>query len=371
MIKEELDSLIKEGEEVILKARSALNRPYTIEVFKGAEYEMWISKCELVLHKYFKDDPIVNKFKDASSKAVGNGKKYYETMRGVLMALRDKCDIINQGEKVLKKPRKIFVSHCSKDRKCTDKFVDLLKGMGVKNTQIYYSSYEETGAGFLQDCLESIEKEFNNNELLIIFMLSRAFYNSKVCLAETGAAWVSVGNKYIPIIIPPFEYDDITGVIKGSQNAIDLGSEELSTKLEHFKLTVEEFLNIEEKVDNSEWTRKKDEFIKLMRDKKSEIKELEFNIKDIKINKKEATFKIYIENNTKDRIRLETANINIALKENKNKEVKINGWLLNSIVVQPLEMITIYLNADIDETIKRSDIEINNSYIIVDYYSEE
>ena len=38
--------------------------------------------------------------------------------------------------------------------------------MGIKNSQIYYSSYEETGAKYLEDCFSRIEEEFNENELL-------------------------------------------------------------------------------------------------------------------------------------------------------------------------------------------------------------
>ena len=50
-------------------------------------------------------------------------------------------------------------------------------------------------------------------------MLSDSFYDSKFCLCEMGASWVKT-NKHFPVIIPPFRFEDIEGVIINTQGLV-------------------------------------------------------------------------------------------------------------------------------------------------------
>ncbi|EJT6171155.1 toll/interleukin-1 receptor domain-containing protein [Clostridium perfringens] len=371
-IEDVLQDLINEG-NTVLEIAINNNGNYSGIYYNGIEYESWISKCELIIEKYYKNTCLEEKFKKASKIAVGNGREYFDTMIGILNALKTTEPIIN-NKIITKKQRKIFISHCSKDRPITDKLVDLIKGMGVNNEQIYYSSYDETGANLLQDCLESIKNEFDKYDLMIIFVLSPNFYNSKVCIAETGATWVVVDNKYIPIILPPYNFDDVKGVIKSTQNGILLANNEVSIKLENLKEKIESFLEIKNKISSTEWNRKKEYFIEYINKEFKKMNEVESYIDDLKINDKKILVKIKAKNNLKVRLRLE--DIRIKIKHDANEiDIFKEGWLINSIVLQPLEELVFYIEYnvkdDVKNDVKKSKIKLKESSIELNYYEEK
>ncbi|HDF5578090.1 TPA: hypothetical protein PC790_002460 [Clostridioides difficile] len=214
-----------------------------------------------------------------------------------VMGLKDnkKVEVIETKDEMLEggKMKKIFISYSSKNKNISNYLYDLLKKIGVKTNNIYYSSKEETGADYLDNCLESISDEFKNNELLVIFMLSNEFYKSDVCLAEMGARWVTT-NQYIPIIIPPLGYSNIRGVLDPMKNSIALTDSNISTKLDKFKSKIEGFLGLDEVIELSEWTTCKDEFINNIQSISSKTKELSKKIVDIKINGNIITYKVII-----------------------------------------------------------------------------
>lgn len=371
-IKRQVEGLILEGERIIdTVGKKGL---YDIAYYDGEEYEKWISKCIIIMDKYFKESNLYKKFITASEKAVGEGKEYYDTMIGVLKAIYEGEDVSFLKSDIIKK-KKIFISHSSKNKEITNRFVELLKSMGVKNEQIYYSSYEETGVDFLQDCFQRINKEFNESELLVIFMISREFYSSKICLAEMGATWVNATNRYIPIIIPPYSYSNIEGVISSSQAAITLDDSSIGSKIEKMKLKVEKFLEIETKADSIEWSRKKEEFINYIGKFKKEIEEVAGKLLDIRIEnqdpKTHIMFKVAIVNNTSNRIKLEEININFIFREGNDWNLKLDNWNVQALVVQPLEEIIVYLPIDVETKIKRSEVKVKESKISLRYYDED
>ena len=209
---------------------------------------------------------------------------------------------------------------------------------------------------------------------MVIFMISREFYNSKICVAETGATWVSATNKYIPIIIPPYNYNNIEGVISATQAAITLKDENISTKLEKLKEDIEEFLGIENKVDTEEWVRKKEKFIKIVNDIANKLDNIEGKIVDIILNKDKlctnVMFKINLINNTRSRIKLEELNIELIINEENNEKISINDWSVQAIVLQPLEEITVYIQTEIKREIRRSKVNVNESNVKINCYEE-
>lgn len=371
-IKDNISELILEGENVIQisQQKGLYDGPY----FDGEQYVKWINKCVYIMEQNFKGSKWYENFISASNNAVGNGKEYYDVMIGVLKAISESDNIEILEKAPVEKKKKVFISHSSKNRDITDEFVELLKGIGIKNDEIYYSSYEETGVDFLQDCFERINQEFNNNELMVIFMISREFYNSKICVAETGATWVSAANKYIPIIIPPYSYNNIEGVISATQAAITLKDENISTKLEKLKRDIEEFLGIENRVDAEEWVRKKEKFIKTVNNIADKLDNIEGKIADITLNKNKlctnVMFKINLINNTRSRIKLEELNIELIINEEENEKITINDWSVQAIVLQPLEEITVYIPTEIEREIKRSKVNIKESNVKINYYEE-
>ena len=88
-------------------------------------------------------------------------------------------------------------------------------------------------------------------------MLSENFYSSVVSLCEMGATWVKT-NDHIPILIPPFEYGDIKGVIP-TTNGMKINEK---TKYNSLKKVVEEFLDLTPIKNYSIWERKRDNSLK-------------------------------------------------------------------------------------------------------------
>jgi hypothetical protein len=153
--------------------------------------------------------------------------------------------------KVPKVLDKIFISHSSKDKNVVEELIDLLESMGVKPSQIFCSSFEGYGIPLGSDFLETIREEISKN-VLVLFVLSENFYSSPVCLCEMGATWV-LSRENIPIIVPPFTFDEIKGVIPLIQG-LEIND---SLKLNLLREKITEMFGISSQPMSS-WERKRD-----------------------------------------------------------------------------------------------------------------
>lgn len=163
-------------------------------------------------------------------------------------------EITKETETKMNTKKKIFISHSSKDAKIVEQVIEILEGIGVKSDKIFCSSFEGYGIGLGIDFLETIKSELNN-EVLVLFILSSNFYQSPVSLCEMGATWVKT-SEHIPILIPPFDYRDIKGVIPNTQGMkIDD-----KIKMNSLKEKVESFLSLTPK-NFSAWERKRDNIL--------------------------------------------------------------------------------------------------------------
>lgn len=156
----------------------------------------------------------------------------------------------------LKSLIKVFISHSSTDRNVVEELIELLETIGLNSTQIFCSSFEGYGIDFGDNFLERIKSELDEN-VLVLFLLSNNFYASPISLCEMGATWMKT-NQHIPILIPPFEFKDIRGVIPLTQGFII--TEELS--LNQFKIQIEKLFDINNVLSISTWERKRDRIIK-------------------------------------------------------------------------------------------------------------
>jgi hypothetical protein len=111
--------------------------------------------------------------------------------------------------------KKIFISHASSDSRIVEEIIDLLENIGLGGNQIFCSSIEGYGINLGANFLETIKTEINDS-VLVLFVLSNNFYSSPICLCEMGATWV-MSAQHIPILIPPFNFADIRGVIPLTQ----------------------------------------------------------------------------------------------------------------------------------------------------------
>jgi hypothetical protein len=158
---------------------------------------------------------------------------------------------------------KVFISHASKDKEIVEEIIELLEVFGLDNNKIFCTSFEGYGIPLGENFLEKIKHELDEN-VLVVFVLTNNFYNSPVCLCEMGATWVKTSS-HIPVLVPPFDYSDIKGVI-GSTQGFKL-NEPLQLNL--FKDQIIEKFGLQ-LIDNSAWERKRDRILKRINDNISE-----------------------------------------------------------------------------------------------------
>ena len=176
----------------------------------------------------------------------------------------DKEDKLVNSEKM--EPR-LFISHSSKDLEYIKAFVEFLKdiGMNSKNSKnsknIFCSSISDYSIPWGEDIFDYLSKEFNNRRknLIVLFMLSKNYYDSPACLNEMGAAWV-LKKEYRSILLPGFKFEDIKGAINPNALPISLEDSEIRDKLNDIKKQFEEIFGLE-KINDKEWDDIRDRFI--------------------------------------------------------------------------------------------------------------
>lgn len=151
--------------------------------------------------------------------------------------------------------KKIFISHAIKDKEIVEELIDLLETIGINSTQIFCSSFEGYGIPLGKDFLETIKEELSA-EVVVLFVITNNFYESKVCLCEMGAAW-ALSKGHIPIVVPLLTYADIQGVIPLTQGMLinDV------PKLNSLKEKLEDDFGFKQKISLNNWERKRDRFV--------------------------------------------------------------------------------------------------------------
>ena len=107
---------------------------------------------------------------------------------------------------------KVFVSHCGEDLKIVKKFVTLLEGMGLSESQIFCSAVPGYWIPGGEDIYDYLRNTFVENNLFVVYLLSHAFYRSPDCLSEMGATWIKNAD-YYAVLLPNFDYKSIRGPI--------------------------------------------------------------------------------------------------------------------------------------------------------------
>lgn len=128
--------------------------------------------------------------------------------------------------------KKIFISHkaeCAAFGKFLVRCFELIDSSIRDN--IIFTSMPELGVPYDQDIYEYLKDCFRD-DLYVIFLFSRSFYNSNVCIAETGAAWAT-NQKYSNVVID-MDFGGIDKPINNSQIGVslaDLDADDLQYKL--------------------------------------------------------------------------------------------------------------------------------------------
>lgn len=155
---------------------------------------------------------------------------------------------------------KIFISHSTSDSNYIKPFVHMLEKIGIKDKHLFCSSVQGYGIPLNEDIYTYIQQQFYNNDLYIIYMLSKNYYNSPACLNEMGAAWV-LKSDYQSLLIPPFDFENIKGAIDPTKISfrIDAGKD-CKYRLTELKDKIFDKLNLIP-IAHHHWERIRDEFL--------------------------------------------------------------------------------------------------------------
>jgi hypothetical protein len=148
---------------------------------------------------------------------------------------------------------RVFISHASADAPLVEELVELLEIIGIRHDQIFCSSFPGYGIDLGDNFLEALKAQLLNRDALVLFVLTKRFYASAISLCEMGATWV-LAKEHIPILVPPFDFDDVKGVIPLTQG-FKLND---ALKLNLFKAKVESTFGIESGLAHVAWERKRD-----------------------------------------------------------------------------------------------------------------
>ena len=161
------------------------------------------------------------------------------------------------------KPKKIFISHSSKDKEVQDQFAMLLEnGIGLDEDQYFYQSGDGTGVKISEDINTRIRRELNNNECLFVALFSKNYFKSIPCLMELGACW-RMNDNIVGIVIDPqketFEKSKEAVCGKLLLNYDDLlGS---STRIDELKDLILKHLGVQQNKDNKHLMKYRDKLV--------------------------------------------------------------------------------------------------------------
>lgn len=144
-------------------------------------------------------------------------------------------------------PKKIFISHSKKDLVYVQEIINILDLIGVESNRIFCSSYEGYGNPLGANYLDALKKELQG-DVLVMFMLSHNFFDSKIGLCEMGAVWI-LAQEQIPIYIPPFTAEDVKGVFPAVQG-MHINNR---TQLLLLKARIEKEFNIQKRILEVRW----------------------------------------------------------------------------------------------------------------------
>lgn len=269
-MKEDLIVLINEIDEIeklfhFIPASDGIAIPPYFMISDVPEFLVWKEKLLMELHGLYevKKDSFVKSTIEILENPIDgwDEKSFFNTLKGKLIAIKGKVDMLYQTEKTTKKKPMIFISHSSKDKSYVEHIVSLFDDMGLTDEQIFCSSIPGYDIPLGKTIFEYLLELFREYDLHIIFVHSANYYQSPVSLNEMGAAWV-LKNTFTSILLPTFDFSDMKGVVNNANISIKLDNaeDEVKDKLnELYDQIVLEF-GLKKKASVI-WEKKRDSFI--------------------------------------------------------------------------------------------------------------
>ena len=154
--------------------------------------------------------------------------------------------LISIEDRIVNRPRKVFISHKSEDSFFATELIRLLRLYIGAETDLFFCSsvpgYEiDLGKRFLPE----IKKQFNEYELLTIIIHSPRYYQSPVCLNEMGASWI-LETEHYSFLTADCDFNLLKGVIDDKEVAIKVNSSDAKNRMNAFLQMVLRFLGLPE-----------------------------------------------------------------------------------------------------------------------------
>lgn len=163
----------------------------------------------------------------------------------------------NNSKDNMRKP-KIFISHKTEDIKYAKALVDMMVKIGVQYDDIFCSSLPGCGVIFGKGILSAIREQYDEYELLVLFIHSPRYYSSPVSLNEMGAAWI-LKSEHRSFLTSDCSFDMLNGVITPDEAAFRAGQENTYHLLHDFRHMLEQFFHLRP-VNDAVWEGVKREF---------------------------------------------------------------------------------------------------------------
>lgn len=186
------------------------------------------------------------------------------------------------------KPRKIFISHSSKDKKYIVEFVDHILQLGIKidTEDIFCTSIEDMDIRNGEDIRNHIKDNILSSDFSFL-MISENYKASEICLNEMGAVWVN-NNSIRYYVLPQTNFDKI-GWLCDTKKAEQITDR---TALDGLHEELVSYYDLENRYDK--WSRQRETFINNIENIESKNKGNEKNkeITDATTNQSNASERI-------------------------------------------------------------------------------
>lgn len=258
-----------------LEKIEALRNAYEVECkrFENSNeairaFHTWhMAAVELFCEVLEEEDPIFKKFQEADVSGNGyNLRDVYNSLLGDYTLLKVRVRKIEQQGKIPEegnKPKKIFISHASKDKKFTHALILLLNTLGFGEDDIFCSS--EPGYWIRKgDFFRVIKEQFEQNDLYVIFIQSPRFYASSVSLNEMGAAW-ALHSEYYSFLTKDMEYEQMSAVVNNHDIACKINNDDAKGRLNDWMVELLSYFGKQPIRDLSIWESSRDAFLKTVR----------------------------------------------------------------------------------------------------------
>lgn len=243
------------------KLHKAPNDQETITAY----HDWYNNACVMFVNKFGNNDPDVVKFRNVNNK--GNGytlqDNYYDisSSYAILLSRMENNEMESNKKMENQKHLKVFISHSSKDKYFVEALVRLLEFIGLDDSILFCSSVQGYGIGFNNDIYDTLQEQFKNYNLYVIFIHSKNFYSSNASLNEMGAAWV-MKTDFCSFLTKDFDFKDMDGAIKPNDKiSIKVDNDDAKSLLNDFKEHICQIFNLPSKNGNI-WEKRRDEFLK-------------------------------------------------------------------------------------------------------------